>query len=195
MKRPKVPQNVITFAGIFAVINLLEIVVLYVYFNANKEPILDFNTSIGIIALLLGIPALIIASVTLAYAYRIRKSEMESKEKSTLAKKNVFEFSLRAFFVEIMWSQRTDLQIPEQREQLGVKITDLQSLFGNLRTTFYNYDLTNFDIFGSLTQIEMTLNSMKIENITQSNYTRHLNGIEDRLNAIAIKYGFNPLEV
>lgn len=42
-------QKTIIFAGIFAVINLLELVIMYIYFNANNEPTVEFNTSIGII--------------------------------------------------------------------------------------------------------------------------------------------------
>ena len=40
---------VIIFIGIFTVINLLELVIMYVYFNARSQPIIDFNTGIGII--------------------------------------------------------------------------------------------------------------------------------------------------
>lgn len=195
MKRPKIPQNVITFTGIFALINLLEIVVMYVYFNANKEPILDFNTSIGIIALLLGIPALIISIITLVYAYFIRKNDIETKEKNIINSKNAFQYSLREFFVQFMLNMDNS-QIITPINIIRITASNLLIYFRELKTDFKNHTLSDPSTSSLLTQIEIMLNNLtQIQNTTLKDYQRRIEEIKDRLNAIATKYDFQPLEV
>ena len=70
-------QDILSMVGIFVVINLLVICVMYVYFNANKEPIIDFNTGIGIITS--AIVAAIIASFSTYQMGKNKKFLVEIK--------------------------------------------------------------------------------------------------------------------
>lgn len=161
----------------------------------------DFN-NIGtkdlsiIVTLVIGLPALIISITTLVFAYYIRKSEMESKEKIYQDSKNAFEYSLREFFVRVLWCTKTDPQVIEQRDYMSYVVVDLQPHFNNLKITFNNHNLTDYATSSLLTQIEIKFDTLKeIKNMQFRNYVRHLEYIEDILHAIAKKYDFNSLQV
>ena len=110
-KISKKNQDILTYIGIIAVINLLILVVMYVYLNANKEPIVSFNTGIGIVAG--GAIAIIIACVS---TRQIRAN--------------------KEFLKEIKWmvtkqqNKELEKEIQENLKKNQAKLTVIEQIFG-----------------------------------------------------------------
>lgn len=150
---------------------------------------IDLENHTVAITLVLGIPALIIAIITLVLAISIQKNNVKSIKQNEQERKNAFEHSLREFFVYFM------LVMSNSPIDMVKTVNNSLVYLKDLKTNFINY--TSTDRFSSsyLAQIEITLNDLLETEMTSPDFPRYVDGIKDRLISIGEKHHFDPSKV